>query len=223
MKGVVFTEFLDMVEDRFSAEMVDHIIVDSDLPSGGAYTAVGTYPHSEMVSMVVALSQRSGVAVPDLIRAFGEHLFSRFAQAYPSFFVGVKDSFGFLSGIEDIIHAEVLKLYPDAQLPRFTVEHHDAHRLVLLYQSPRHFEDLAEGLMHGCVAHFGHPVHIEREATPDGVGEITLDDGPRSASVIAVVAAAVAALLWRWFIRVHTRMQVALLETLDNHKESSGH
>ncbi|KMM77744.1 cation:proton antiporter [Pseudomonas deceptionensis] len=37
--------------------------------------------------------------------------------------------------------------------------------------------------------------------------------------VIAVVAAGVAALLWRWFIRVHTRMQVALLETLDNHKE----
>ena len=41
--------------------------------------------------------------------------------------------------------------------------------------------------------------------------------------LIAVVAAAVAALLWRWFIRVHTRMQVALLETLDNHKDSSGH
>ena len=37
--------------------------------------------------------------------------------------------------------------------------------------------------------------------------------------LIAVVAAAVAALLWRWFIRVHTRMQVALLETLDNHKD----
>ena len=37
--------------------------------------------------------------------------------------------------------------------------------------------------------------------------------------VIAVVAAGVAALLWRWFIRIHTRMQVALLETLDNHKE----
>ncbi|MDI2592861.1 cation:proton antiporter [Pseudomonas sp. 681] len=41
--------------------------------------------------------------------------------------------------------------------------------------------------------------------------------------LIAVVAAAVAALLWRWFIRVHTRMQVALLETLDNHKDSTGH
>lgn len=40
--------------------------------------------------------------------------------------------------------------------------------------------------------------------------------------VIAVVAAGVAALLWRWFIRIHTRMQVALLDTLDNHKEG-GH
>ena len=37
--------------------------------------------------------------------------------------------------------------------------------------------------------------------------------------LIAVVAAGVVALLWRWFIRVHTRMQVALLETLDNNVE----
>jgi len=41
--------------------------------------------------------------------------------------------------------------------------------------------------------------------------------------LIAVVTAAVAAVLWRWFIRVHTRMQVALLETLDNHKDTPGH
>ncbi|TKJ63187.1 cation/H(+) antiporter [Pseudomonas sp. CFBP13506] len=41
--------------------------------------------------------------------------------------------------------------------------------------------------------------------------------------LITVVAAAVAAVLWRWFIRVHTRMQVALLETLDNHKDTAEH
>ncbi|HWD32847.1 MAG TPA: cation:proton antiporter [Pseudomonas sp.] len=38
--------------------------------------------------------------------------------------------------------------------------------------------------------------------------------------LIAVVAAGVVALLWRWLIRVHTRMQIALLETLDNHQEN---
>jgi monovalent cation:H+ antiporter-2, CPA2 family len=41
--------------------------------------------------------------------------------------------------------------------------------------------------------------------------------------LIAIVTAAVAAVLWRWFIRVHTRMQVALLETLDNHKDTAQH
>jgi len=41
--------------------------------------------------------------------------------------------------------------------------------------------------------------------------------------LIVLVAAAVAAVLWRWFIRVHTRMQIALLETLGNHQEPSEH
>ena len=162
MKGVVFTEFLDMVADRFSPDMVEDIIDDAELRSGGAYTAVGTYPHEEMVAMVVALSQRSGVAVPALLKVFGEHLFGRFVQAYPSFFKPGVGAFEFLAGIEDIIHAEVLKLYPDAQLPRFQVEHHDTERLVLIYQSPRHFEDLAEGLIHGCLAHFGEPLVVAR-------------------------------------------------------------
>ena len=37
--------------------------------------------------------------------------------------------------------------------------------------------------------------------------------------IIAVVAAAVVAVLWRWFIRVHSRMQIALLETLENSRD----
>jgi len=41
--------------------------------------------------------------------------------------------------------------------------------------------------------------------------------------LIAVIAAIVAAVAWRWFIRVHTRMQIALLETLGNHQEPSEH
>lgn len=39
--------------------------------------------------------------------------------------------------------------------------------------------------------------------------------------LIVVVAAGVVALLWRWLIRVHTRMQIALLETLENHQENN--
>lgn len=163
MKGVVFTEFLEMVEVSFSPRMVDDIIEDAKLPSGGAYTAVGTYPHEEMVAMVVALSARSGAPIPDLLRAFGQHLFGRFAAGYPRFFEGVTGAMPFLAGIEDIIHAEVLKLYPDAQLPRFEVVEHNPDRLVLLYHSARHFEDLADGLIRGCITYFKESIDVQRE------------------------------------------------------------
>ena len=36
MKGVVFTEFLEMVEDRFSPEMADRIIEGPNLPPGAS-------------------------------------------------------------------------------------------------------------------------------------------------------------------------------------------
>jgi len=43
MKGIVFAEFLDLVEDKFSIEMAERIIDECDLPSKGAYTTIGTY------------------------------------------------------------------------------------------------------------------------------------------------------------------------------------
>jgi len=81
---------------------------------------------------------------------------------------GQTDTLRFLAGIEDIIHAEVLKLYPDAQLPRFDVEHQDEHRLVLVYRSPRHMPELALGLIEGCIDHFGQSVTVRSNPVDDG-------------------------------------------------------
>ena len=52
MKGLVFTEFLEMVESKFGLEVVDNIIEHSELPSGGVYTSVGTYDFNEMLSLI---------------------------------------------------------------------------------------------------------------------------------------------------------------------------
>ncbi|MFT6414777.1 MAG: hypothetical protein ACJARZ_000109 [Dokdonia sp.] len=43
MKGIIFTEFLDLVEATFGLEMVDIILNASKLPSNGVYTTIGTY------------------------------------------------------------------------------------------------------------------------------------------------------------------------------------
>lgn len=162
MKGIVFTEFLEMIEERFSADMCDDLIDEADPPSGGAYTAVGTYDYREIVSMVEVLSQKTGAPVPDLLRAFGEYLFSRFTTHYPQFFQSVGDAFTFLEQVEDHIHVEVRKLYPDAELPTFDARRPNEETLELTYRSTRPFADLAEGLIKGCVDHYGETVNMQR-------------------------------------------------------------
>ena len=56
MKGIVFREFIDMVESQFSVDTADAIIGASALSTHGAYTTVGTYPHQEMVDLVSNLA-----------------------------------------------------------------------------------------------------------------------------------------------------------------------
>ena len=169
MKGIVFTEFMEMVEASFSADMVDDIIDDAQIPSGGVFTAVGTYDHAELVALVVALSKRTSTPVPTLVKAFGTYLFGRFRAGYPSFFTNVTGVLPFLAGIEDVIHAEVLKLYPDAQLPRFECTLLP-DGLEMVYFSPRHFDDLAEGLIEGAVAHWGGEYAVSRQVLPGDAG-----------------------------------------------------
>lgn len=154
MKGIVFTEFMDMVEDVFSADILEDIIEKSELPNDGAYTAVGTYDHEEIVRMTVNLSQAVDIPVATLLEVFGKHLFGRFSQLYPVFFENISEPFEFLKNIDDYIHVEVRKLYPNAELPRFYYEQQSANELTMYYLSSRHFEDLAVGLITGCLAFF---------------------------------------------------------------------
>ncbi|MBE1298405.1 MAG: hypothetical protein GJ680_00645 [Alteromonadaceae bacterium] len=163
MKGVVFTEFMDMVEDTFSDEVLDTIIEKSDLPSGGAYTAVGTYDHTEIVNLVVALSEEVNIAIPDLLTTFGAHLLGQFAKGYPHFFESATDCFDFLKNIDNYIHVEVLKLYPDAELPKFHHVQHSDNHLTLYYLSSRHLEDVAIGLIKGTLNHFGSEGVVTKE------------------------------------------------------------
>jgi hypothetical protein len=170
MKGIVFSEFIEMVEDVFSPELMDQIFDETDLDSGGAYTAVSTYNYEEMVSLVVKLSEHTNIAVPDLLKTFGKHLMGRFATLYPAFFENVNDCFGFLQTIENHVHVEVRKLYSDTELPTFETEMPNDNSLVMTYSSFRPFADLAEGLINGAIEHFGEKIELTREDLSNGVG-----------------------------------------------------
>ena len=163
MKGMVFTEFLSFVASRFGEDVVDDIINAAAPPNGGAYTAVGTYSHGEMVALCVALAERTQQPVAALVRDFGDRLSETFARDFPDFFRRAGDLFDFLASIEEHIHVEVRKLYPDAELPRFWVESRTPAQLVLRYQSPRRMGHLSEGLITGAARQYGVQVRVRHE------------------------------------------------------------
>lgn len=160
MKGIVFTEFLDLVEDKFGIEMVDKIIEQSELDSGGVYTAIGTYKFSEMLQLLENLSNNTGVSTDDLLLVYAEHFFSVIEDSYPGLLATYNDPIEMLSSIEDHIHVEVKKIYPDAELPTFLVEKKTENSLVMLYKSSRAMHHFGLGLMNKTFEHFNSSAEI---------------------------------------------------------------
>ena len=169
MKGIVFTEFLEMVESKFGYEMVDKIIQDAHLPNNGSYTAVGTYPHQEMVSLLMQLHNETKVEIETLLRTFGEHMFEVFKKSYSAFFDLHTSAFDFLESIENHIHVEVKKLYPDAELPKFETQRLSSDTMKMTYYSDRKMASLAEGLIASTLEHYKHKGTIDTtQVDPEG-------------------------------------------------------
>lgn len=156
MKGAVFKAFEAFVEERWSEDLIDSTLNLEGLSTGGAYTSVGDYPHSDMLTMAVHVAEETGTPVNILVREFGEYLFHVLASAHAEMVASFSSCIDMLSGIESVIHRDVRKLYSNTELPQFDVEDRDGDRSVkLIYRSSRPFADLAEGLILGAFDHYG--------------------------------------------------------------------
>ena len=160
MKGIIFTEFLDLVEDKFGLEMVDKIISESKLESEGVYTAIGTYRFSEMLQLLQNLSANTDISIDDLLLTYAEHFFSVIESSYPGLLATYKDPIEMLASIENHIHVEVRKIYPDAELPTFVVEEKTENSLTMIYKSSRAMHHFGLGLMNKTFEHFNSSAEI---------------------------------------------------------------
>jgi len=162
MKGIVFTEFLKMVEQEYGYEVVDELIEKNDLESKGAYTSIGTYDHSEMVQLITSLSDHTKESIPSLLKIFGLYFFSILRDSYPHFLKARNNAFEFLESIETYIHVEVKKIYPEAELPSFNTQINAANQLEMVYHSERKMADFAEGLIEKSLEYYGEKATISR-------------------------------------------------------------
>ena len=172
MKGIVFTEFLDLVEDKFGLEVLDKIITQSNLESGGVYTSVGTYKFSEMLQLLQHLSDHTDISIDDLLLVYAEHFFSVLEDSYPGLLATYEDPIEMLSSIENHIHVEVRKIYPDAELPKFEVIEKTKDSLTMIYKSSRAMHHFGLGLMNKTFEHFNSTATIVLEKLKEDGTEV---------------------------------------------------
>lgn len=154
MKGIVFTEFLEMVESQYGLEMVNDIIAASQLKSSGAYTSVGTYDFAEMQELIYHLSASLKKDPNDLIYAYGQYFFDHLVRTYPHIFDHYKSAILLLQSVEEHIHVQVVKIYPDAELPRFDISEVKDGRMEMVYTSSRALYMFAYALIERTFAHY---------------------------------------------------------------------
>jgi hypothetical protein len=158
MKGVVFNLLEQVVSEEAGEAAWERAITDAGVD--GAYTSLGTYPHEELHSLAASVADQLGMEPDEVVRMFGRRALGKLAVIYPQLFAPHVRTLSFLETLNDIIHPEVRKIYPGADLPVFDYRLVEADRMLMGYVSNRGLCSFGHGLIEGAAEHFGETVEV---------------------------------------------------------------
>lgn len=161
MKGLVFTEFLEQVEEKHGLKLLNELIDEAELPNHGSYTSIGYYDHRELRTLIEILSRKSDVSMEEILVDFGRYFFSVLMKSH-SDIVKQVNLFDFLESVHKYIHPEVKKIYPKSELPSFSVERSE-NKLEMTYHSARAMSDFAVGLIKGAADFYKEDITVKVE------------------------------------------------------------
>ena len=159
MKGIVFNLLEEAVVEAHGPDAWDRVLEDAGVD--GAYTSLGNYPDDEAMALVAAICEQVGEPADVVLRDFGRAALPSLVARFPEFASGHASAKSFLMRLDDTIHPEVVKLYPDARPPRFRFEDPAPGVLVMRYVSERRLCAMAEGMIEASAVHFGEPLALD--------------------------------------------------------------
>ena len=160
MKGVIFNLLEEVVRREFGESEWNHVRQDADVDA--AFTSLGTYPDADLRELVAAVAKRAHKTPGEALQWFGRYSMPVLAAQYPAFFASQRSARSFILTLNEIIHPEVRRLYPGADVPNFDFDSSVPDELTLGYRSPRKLCALAHGFIEGAADHYGETVDVEQ-------------------------------------------------------------
>ncbi len=159
MKGIVFNLLEEVVVWRHGEEAWDALLVRTDL--AGAYTSLGSYADDDIYKLVGAAAKMLNMPAWDVLRWFGREAMPSLAARYPGYFNAHSTTRPFVLSVNHIIHPEVRKVYPGADVPTFGFRDEPDGSLLMTYRSARRLCALAQGFVEGAADHFDELVSVD--------------------------------------------------------------
>ena len=162
MKGIIFLKFNDFIDEFFGEQFWDELLTAAALPSEGAFTSTVIYDDQEFFTLCRVITDKKNISAKELQMAFGKFFFKAIYPHVPprANAHAFKDVFEFLHIVQNMIHAEVKKIDPNALLPEFIFINESPTILTFQYKSPRQLCYFCEGVVHGLAQNLGQKVNV---------------------------------------------------------------
>ena len=160
MKGVVFNLLEELVRKEFGASEWHQVREEADVDA--SFDSLTTYPDAVLRKLIAAVGKRAQKTPGEALQWFGRYSMPLLASRYAPLFNSQSSTRSFILTLNDIIHPEVLRLYPGADVPVFDFDTSVPDALTVGYQSPRKLCLLTHGFIEGAADHYGETVDVEQ-------------------------------------------------------------
>jgi hypothetical protein len=153
MHGAIYTCLREFAESRTGLGGWQPLLESLDL-GYRCYLASGTYPDSEAVRILAALSSSSQEPLQLTIAAFGEHMVPSLLKLYGALVRPEWRTLDLLEHTEGMIHRIIRTKNTHARPPDIAATRESPHDITLLYTSSRQLCALARGIILGVAKHY---------------------------------------------------------------------
>ena len=157
MHGLIFAELKKYVDTTLGAAAWGPLAAKAGL-SGKLYLPVSTYPDADVVSLVSAAADTTGLTRDAILQGFGEFMAPDLLRMYGSLLRKEWKTLDILEHTEETIHRVVRIQNPGADPPKLVAKRRSETEVVIVYSSARRMCGVAKGIVRGIARERGESI-----------------------------------------------------------------
>jgi len=184
MKGLFFTELVELVETDYGFAVLDQVIRTAVPPTDGVYTSMCSYNAEEFFGLVEALAVDMKQPSSTFLRSFGRHFFRCLLDRNEKLLDNYSSAIKALQDVNELVRAtRIFSFEHRPPKAEFAEVGPAAWQLTIRTKLP--VQDIILGALEACIARYGEPLEVSRtDVQTDNTITTRFDITPKAPSCL---------------------------------------